>query len=77
MRLKVGRHGVTVPKHMLGDVDEVDVREEDGHIVLEPIPQTREQSQADDDAEGPILGLGQNPVSCGASEHHDQYLYGT
>jgi len=79
MKLTVGRHGVTVPKHMLGDAEEVDVRYENGRIVLEPISQSDKQPQADDQTEDPILGLGQDPVSCGASdasEHHDQYLYG-
>lgn len=79
MKLTVGRHGVTVPKHMLGDAEEGDVRDENERIVLEPISQSDEQPQADDQTEDPILGLGQDLVSCGASdasEHHDQYLYG-
>lgn len=73
MNLKVGDRGVTVPKDMLGDVDEVVVRNEDGRIVIEPI------SQADRQEEDPLLSLGQNPVSCGgsdASENHDRHLYG-
>lgn len=76
MKLKVDQHGVTVPKHMLGDADEVDVREENGHIVLKPISQTENQ---DDLGEDPILSLGQDPIPCGAtdaSENHDQYLSG-
>lgn len=79
MKLTVGRHGVTVPKHMLGDGEEVDVRDENGRIVLEPISQSDEPFQADDQTEDSILGLGEDPVSCGASdasEHHDRYLYG-
>lgn len=79
MKLTVGRHGVTVPKHMLSGVEEVDVRDENGRIVLEPISQSDEQPQAGDQTEDPILGLGQDSVPCGASdasEHHDRYLYG-
>jgi bifunctional DNA-binding transcriptional regulator/antitoxin component of YhaV-PrlF toxin-antitoxin module len=57
MKLKVDQHGVTVPKHMLGDADEVNVREENGHIVLEPISQSENR---DDLEEDPILGLGQD-----------------
>lgn len=69
MRVKVTDQGVTVPRHMLEGIDEVDIRKEDGRVVIEPVS-----------ASDPILGLGQNPVSTGvedASEHHDQYLYGT
>ena len=58
---------------MLGDAKEVEIRDENGRIVIEPV---REFEKEDQD---PILGLGQDPVSCGsgdASINHDQYLYG-
>ena len=74
MKVKVGEHGVTVPKHMLGGADEVEVRGENGRVVLEPVRSTERESQ------DPIFGLGQDPVSCGApdaSTNHDQHLYGT
>jgi len=72
MKVKVGKRGVTVPRRMLGEAEEVEIRNEDGRIVIEPV---RVFEKADQD---PISGLGQNPVSCGstdASVTHDQYLY--
>lgn len=72
MKVKVDEHGVTVPKHMLGGADEVEIRVENGHVVIEPVGSTKANDQ------DPIMGLGQNPVSCGvpdASTNHDQYLY--
>lgn len=72
MKVKVGKDGVTIPKDMLGDVDEVEVRVEKGRIVVEPVRQSGEEG------EDPILGLGRDPVSCGtpdASENHDRHLY--
>ena len=73
MKVKVEENGVTVPRKMLGDAEEVEIRDENGRIVIEPV---RESEQ---EAEDPIIGLGQNPVSCGADDasvNHDQYLYG-
>jgi len=78
MKIKVRAHGVTVPKEMLGDADAVEIRDENGRVVIEPV---REAGEARPEWTGddPILGLGQNPVSCrtlDASENHDQHLYG-
>ena len=73
MKVNVGEEGVTVPRQMLGDAEEVEIRDENGRIVIEPV---RKTEQADED---PIVGLGQDPVSCGADDasvNHDQYLYG-
>jgi virulence-associated protein VagC len=73
MKVKVGEKGVTVPREMLGDAKEVEIRDENGRIVIEPV---RKLKQEDED---PITGLGQNPVSCGAEDasvNHDQYLSG-
>ena len=78
MKVKVGTHGVTVPKEMLGNADTVEVREENGRVVLEPVRDT-DEVRSESKGEDPILGLGRNPVSCGApdaSENHDQHLYG-
>ncbi len=61
---------------MLGNVKEVEVREEEGRIILEPVREADERDGAPE--EDPLQGLGRNPVSCeppDASEHHDQYLY--
>lgn len=76
MKVKVGEHGVTVPKHMLGDADEVEIRDEDGRVVVEPV----RSGDGDREGQDPIFGLGRNPVPCGApdaSTNHDQHLYGT
>jgi len=73
MKVKVGEKGVTVPRQMLGDAEEVEIRDENGRIVIEPV---RKDEQEDED---PVVGLGQDPVSCGADDvsvNHDQYLYG-
>jgi len=75
MKVKVDNAGVTVPKRMLGDADEVEIRNEEGRIVIEPVPPTDTSEEAD-----PVLGLGQDPVSCDApdaSTNHDTYPYGT
>lgn len=69
MRAKVTKQGVLIPKQMLPDVEEVEIRAENGAVLVLPVH-----------AEDPILGLGSTPVECGApdaSEHHDQYLYGS
>ena len=73
MKVKVGEKGVTVPRQMLGDAEEVEIRDENGRIVIEPV---RNLEQEDED---PIVGLGQDPVSCGAEDasvNHDQHLSG-
>lgn len=67
MKIKVTETGVVIPRHLLPDVDEVDVRTEGGVLVVVPA-----------DGEDPILGLGRNPVSSGVpdgSVAHDRYLY--
>jgi virulence-associated protein VagC len=68
MRATVTEKGVTIPKHLLGDAREVEIREEVGRVVVEPI------SERD-----PILDLGTEPVVVGAhdaSVGHDRYIYG-
>lgn len=69
MRARVTEQGVVIPKWMLPNVDEVEIRAENGALLVLPI-------HKDD----PILGLGSAPVECGApdaSEQHDRYLYST
>jgi virulence-associated protein VagC len=68
MKLKVTDSGVVIPRDMLPDVDEVDVRMEGGLVVLTPLR----------DANDPIWEMGNDPVTVGlpdASENHDRYLY--
>lgn len=69
MRVRVTSDGVIIPKRLLDGAEEVDVRVENGMVLVVPVR-----------AEDPILGLGRNPVPCGvpnASEAHDEHLYGS
>jgi len=66
MRAKVTHQGVLIPKQWLEGIDEVEIRQEQTRIVIEPA-----------DAEDPILHLGTEPVVVDvddASIHHDRYL---
>ncbi|HEX4588921.1 MAG TPA: hypothetical protein VH120_03270 [Gemmataceae bacterium] len=66
MKTRVTDQGVTIPKDWLPGVEEVEVRRENGAIVLTPV------LPAD-----PILGLGKHPVAVDvtdASVNHDRYL---
>ena len=67
MKVKVTENGVTVPRELLDDAEEVEIRKENGRVIVTPLPKV-----------DPILGLGENPVACGApdaSEQLDRYLY--
>ena len=67
MKAKVTSRGVIVPRRLLGDAEEVEIRQENGDIIITPLP-----------GDDPILGLGSAPVACDApdaSEQHDRYLY--
>jgi hypothetical protein len=69
MRARVTDQGVVIPRKMLPDVEEVEIRAKNGAVLVLPVHR-----------EDPILGLGSAPVECGAPEgstHHDRYLYGT
>ena len=67
MKIKVTKKGAIIPPRFLKGIDEVEIRKENGVIVIIPI------------IEGdPIIGLGNHPVVCGlsdASKNHDKYLY--
>ncbi len=68
MKVRVTEQGVVIPRQFLEGVEEVEIRQEDGRILVIPTPES-----------DPIVELGKNPVMCGvtnASEHHDTYLYG-
>jgi virulence-associated protein VagC len=67
MKLKVTESGVVIPRAMLPDVEEVDVRCEGEVIIVTPIC-------APDD---PIWDMGNDPVTVGypdASQRHDRYV---
>lgn len=66
MTIKVTSNGATLPREFLEGIDELEVRKENGIIVLIP---TNESD--------PILELGKHPVKCGvpdASVNHDNYI---
>lgn len=67
MKAKVNKTGVLIPKRLLKGVDEVEIRKQNGSIVVSPVGQP-----------DPIYCLGTKPVRCGvtdASEALDKYLY--
>lgn len=66
MKAKVTEQGVLVPKALLGAADEVEIYEDNGHIVVAPLPHYS------------IWDLGKNPIDLDltdASVNHDRYLY--
>lgn len=67
MKIEVTEKGVLIPKSLLENVREVDVRKEEGRIVVIPVP-----------LDDPIFRIGKNPVEGGlsdASVNLDHYLY--
>lgn len=67
MKLKVNLEGVLIPKEYLKDIEEVEVRRDNGFILVIPITKR-----------DPILDLGSDPVDLGVSDaslRHDSYLY--
>ena len=68
MRTKVSEQGVVIPKELLEGITEVDIRKQNGMIVVMPVGK-----------EDPIYDIGKNPVKLGipdASENLDKYIYG-
>jgi hypothetical protein len=68
MRTKVSEQGVVIPKELLEGITEVDIRKQNGLIVVMPVGQ-----------EDPLYDIGRNPVKLGipdASENLDKYIYG-
>lgn len=67
MRITVTEQGVLIPKHLLEGAQEVEIRTQQGILLVMPI------------VEGdPILQLGKEPITDSvedASIHHDRYLY--
>lgn len=67
MRITVTEQGVLIPKQLLEGIREVEVRSQQGILLVLPV------------VEGdPILQLGQEPIADSvddASTHHDRYLY--
>jgi hypothetical protein len=68
MRTKVSEQGVVIPKELLEGITEVDIRKQNGLIVVIPVGK-----------EDPLYDIGRNPVKLGipdASENLDKYIYG-
>jgi len=67
MRTEVTEQGLVIPKRFLEGVTEVEIRKENGNILIVPLP-----------PKDPILQLGQDPVDdnvTDASVEHDRYIY--
>ena len=67
MKTKVTEQGVRVPKRFLRGIKEVEIRKDNGVILVVPV------------TEDPILALGSQPIAdeiTDASQQHDRYLYG-
>ena len=91
LRVRITEHGVTIPKSLLPDVEEVDIRRRNGVIEVAPVDEndrfpmrelgvkfdrSRKGPIPEDD---PIMQLGRNPVSGGVPDgarNHDKYIYG-
>lgn len=91
MKVKVTEQGVTIPKSLLPDVDEVDIRkrngiievvplDENGHVLLRELGRksahNRKGGIPEDD---PIMQMGRNPVRAGVTDgsvNLDKYIYG-
>lgn len=68
MKVKVTEKGVVIPRKLLKGVKEVDIRRQNGLIIVVPVGE-----------KDPIFNIGKNPVKLGikaASVNHDKYIYG-
>ena len=73
LRIKVTEHGVTIPKSLLPDVDEVELRESNGFIEIAPVDEngqiplrqlgrkTNPNRKGGIPKDDPLWGLGCNP----------------
>lgn len=67
MRTEVTDQGLLIPKQFLAGIKEVEIRKENGMILIVPLP-----------PKDPILLLGQDPIDddvTDASVEHDRYIY--
>ena len=91
MRTKVTDEGVVIPKELLTGITEVDIRKQNGIIVVVPTgeegaseasTQTRlhtARSWVEIPEDDPIYDIGKDPVTLDitdASENLDRYIYG-
>lgn len=69
MKVRVTEKGVLIPRKFLKGVKEVDIRRQNGLIVVVPVG-----------AKDSVFDIGKNPVKLGitdASVNHDKYIYGS
>ncbi len=69
MKATVKEDGVLIPKRLLKGVTHVEIRKEQGCLVIAPLPSP----------EDPIFDLGSAPGHSGLTDlaaRHDDYLYG-
>lgn len=67
MRTEVTDQGLLIPRRFLEGIKEVEIRKENGIILIVPLP-----------PKDPILQLGQDPIDedvTDASVEHDRYIY--
>lgn len=81
MKLSITENGVTLPKAWFGDATEVEVRRENGHVMVEPVqlPAPAAQPMSAYDPADPIWQLGKRTSDVkisDASVNLDKYLYG-
>jgi hypothetical protein len=81
MRLPVTENGITLPREWFGNATEVEVRQENGHVRIEPVtPAAAVHSQVQPyDQDDPIWQLGKKTSDLeitDASVNLDKYLYG-
>ena len=85
MRMRVTDAGITIPKALLPGLDEVEIRRQDGGVLIAPIAAVESSEDDDDDDnypviadDDPIYNFGKNPIDIGltdAAANHDKYLY--
>ncbi len=91
MRAKVTEQGITIPKSLLPDVDEVDIRKRNGVVEVSPAEADAPLSELErspvrknkgigEDGPFPLIELARNPVHdpeiTDGSVNHDKYIYG-
>ena len=67
MKTKVTEQGVLIPKQLLEGIEEVEIRKENGFILVLPVPEF-----------DPVFNIGKNPIDIDitdASVNHDYYIY--
>lgn len=67
MKAKVTEKGVLIPKRFLEGIEEVEIRKENGFIVVVPVM-----------TGDPVFNIGKHPIEdeiTDASVNHDHYIY--